>query len=71
MEDPHDLLSMQDAAELWNRVLFGDCEPTGFRPITAQGFRKKCRDGTFASAGLPVVSLPGRYYVSRASPVRE
>lgn len=54
------------AAELWNMIA-GDAGSPACRPVTDQGVRKLCREGTFERLGVEYQRMGANYLISRAS----
>jgi hypothetical protein len=59
-----DLLNPAEAAALYNRVVG---QGVFSRVCSEETMRRLCRNGELEAAGISVLSMPGRYYISRRS----
>jgi hypothetical protein len=65
LPDGDDLLNPAEAAALWNKVLGAPCVLV--RACSEETMRRLCKSGALERAGVTVLAMPGRYYISRRS----
>jgi len=70
VEEYGEWLSTEEAAQYWN-VIMADMEDAVIRlDVSAQKFRKLCRVGHLAAAGVEVLETTRGYLISRSDLVR-
>lgn len=70
MQEFGEWLSTEEAAQYWN-ALMGGMEDAVIRlDVSAQKFRKLCREGHLQAAGVEVIETTRGYLISRSDLVR-
>ena len=70
MPDCGEWLSTEEAARYWNGIMTGTEDAVIRLDVSPQKFRKLCREGLLAAAGVEVIETPKGYLISRSDPVR-
>lgn len=66
MQEAGEWLSTEEAARYWTEIAGGFPNPVISVAVSAQKFRKLCREGDLAAAGIEVLTTPRGYLISRS-----
>ena len=70
MPDCGEWLSTEEAARYWNGIMTGTEDAVIRLDVSPQKFRKLCREGLLAAAGVEVIETTKGYLISRSDLVR-
>lgn len=70
MQEPGEWLSTEEAAQYWKTMVTGTQGAVIRIDVSAQKFRKLCREGLLAAAGVEVIETTKGYLISRSDLVR-
>ena len=70
MQDLGEWLSTEEAAQYWTAITKGIEDAVIRVDVPAQKFRKLCREGQLAAAGIEVIETTRGYLISRSDLVR-